>query len=99
MNSGFSSPTNSISSSGGIVSFYLVFYSSTTMAPGNSYYIANISGGCKPSGVRTINYTSSGRTWTITIYPSGAMEAFLNYGSPSADPYVTIGFTSLSFNL
>lgn len=98
MNSGYSSPTNSVSASGSVVSFYLVFYSTSAMTAGNSYSVATINGGCKPSQTRYINTTISGRSWSITIYPSGQMTWTLVSG-PTLNPYSTVGTSTLSFNL
>ncbi len=99
MASGFYSPTNGISSGGGVVSFYLVFYPVATMQPGTTYYLASISGSCRPSAVRTINYSTGGRNWIITIYPGGTMDVYLQPGSPAVNPYTTIAFSSLNYNL
>jgi hypothetical protein len=97
---GFSNIYNSISSSGGVVTFNFVLYpSSGTMQPGASYSIAMINGACKPSGVRTIQYSSAGRNWTISIYPSGQIDAYLNYGSPQVNQYSSISFGTINYNL
>jgi len=99
MNSGFNNTTNSILNNGTSVSFYMVFSSNTIMSPGGTYYVANITGSCRPSATRTINYSSSGRNWTITIYPSGAMYWYLAYGSTSVPANYTFGTSSLTYNL
>lgn len=97
--SGFSLPTSSISTSGGVVSFYIVFYSTAVMQPGSSYLVATISSNCRPSATRTINYSQSGRTWTITIFSSGEMYWSLSSGSTSVPANTTIGTSTLTFNL
>lgn len=98
-NTGFSMSTSGISSSGNTISFYMVFYPTSTMQPGSSYLVATINGSCKPSGVRTINYQTGGRDFTITIYPSGEVYWYLSTYSPSVDPNTTIGTGTLYFNL
>lgn len=83
MFSGYSSISNSISSSGGTVSFSLNFYPvGSSMTTGNEYVIAIIDGSCRPSGTRTININASGRSWLLTIFASGHIRARLNGGSP-----------------
>lgn len=99
MSSGFSSPTNSITNNSGVVSFYIVFYSTSSMLAGNSYTVATINGGCRPSVIRTINTTAGGRTWTITIYPSGQMSWQMASGSATLNPNTTVSTLTLSYNL
>lgn len=99
MSSGYSSPTNGLSSNGTSVSGYLVFYStSTTMSPGYSYTIGTISGTCRPSATRTFTTTSSGRTWTVTVAASGLISVQMAYGSSSVSPGTTVNLT-ISYNL
>ncbi len=82
MMSGYSSPSNSISTTSGNVSLYIIFYSSTSMVAGTSYTIANISTSCRPlSGSRTMTYASSGRTWTITVQSNGNMQVQFSGGT------------------
>jgi YD repeat-containing protein len=98
--SGFGLATSSISSSAGIASFYIVFYpTSTTMNPGNSYLVATINGGCRPSTTRTVSYSSGGRNWVITIYSNGQMYWYLSPGSTSVSTGTTIGTSTLTYNL
>lgn len=99
MNPGYNLVTSSISASGGTASFYIVFYPTSTMSPGNTYIVATINGGCRPSATRTINYSASGRSWTITIYPNGQMYWYLQYGSTPVNPYSTVGTSTLTYNL
>jgi YD repeat-containing protein len=99
VSSGYSSPTNGLSSNGTTVSGYFVFYStSTTMTPGFSYQIATINGGCVPSGTRTFSSSSGGRTWNVTIYSNGQMYVQLAYGSPNLTPGSSTSI-NLSYNL
>jgi YD repeat-containing protein len=99
MNYGFTNATNSIYNNGTSVQFYMAFYSNTVMNPGISYYVGNITGSCRPSSTRTINYSSSSQNWTITIEPSGVMYWYLNYGSTPVPAYSTIGTSTLTYNL
>ncbi len=99
MSFGYSTPTNSISNNGGTVSFYLVFISNAGMTAGNTYTLATINGSCRPSVTRTINYSSSGRNWTITIYPSGQMTWYLGFGSTPVNPGASVGTSTLNYSL
>jgi len=98
MSSGFTSPTNGLSSNGTAVSGYLVFYSSSTMSAGNSYQIGTISGTCRPSVTRTFTTTSIGRTWTVTVAQSGTISVQMAYGSSSVSAGTTVNLT-ISYNL
>jgi YD repeat-containing protein len=98
MNSGYTYVTGGLSNNGGVVSFYLVFYRNEQMTEGNTYTVATVNGSCRPSAIRTINYSSAGRSWTITIYPSGQMDWYLNYGSTTVDAYSTVGTSTLTYN-
>jgi YD repeat-containing protein len=99
MASGFSSPTNSISNNGTTTSFYIVFYSSSTISQGSSIFMGTVNGGCVPLAMRSVSFSSSGRSWTITIYPNGQMYIQLQYGSPSLSPYSTVSSPSMTYNL
>jgi hypothetical protein len=99
MSSGYSTPTNSISSNGTTVSFYMVFYPSITMNLGSSYLVATINGSCRPSVIRTITTTVAGRNWNITIYPTGEMYWQIGYGSTALSPYSSVGTSTLTYNL
>jgi YD repeat-containing protein len=96
--SGYSSPTSSIANNGTSASGYFVFYPTSTMTPGNNYLVATVNGGCRPSAVRTFSTTGSGRTWTVTVYPSGEMYVQMAYGSASLSPNSTVSVT-ISYNL
>ncbi len=96
---GYTIPTSSISSSGGVVSFYITFFSSSAMTAGNTYSIATINGSCRPSATRTINYSTGGRSWTITITTGGQMLWKLNTGSPTLNANTTMNTTTLTYNL
>jgi hypothetical protein len=98
MNSGFSSPTNSISNSGSSASGYLAFYSGSSISPGYSVKVAAINGGCRPSGTRTFTTSSAGRTWTVTVYSNGDLYVQLSYGSAALTPYSTASL-SISYTL
>jgi hypothetical protein len=97
---GFTSVYNSISNTNGVVLFYLIFYSSSSIQPGQGYNIATINGGCRPTAQRTINYnTTGGRSWTITIFANGVVSVYLNPGSTPVSPNSTVGLASLTYNL
>ncbi|MDX1955744.1 MAG: DUF5977 domain-containing protein [Chitinophagaceae bacterium] len=99
MNSGYTSPSSNITNNGSSVSFYLVFYSSSSIVQGTSYQVATINGSCRPSVTRTINTTAGGRNWTITIYPDGRVFWQMAYGSATLNPYTTISTSTLTYNL
>ncbi len=98
MQAGFSSPTNGINNTGGTVSSYLVFTATNSMQLNTSYYIANITSGCLPTGVRTIYTTSAGRNWTIVIYPGGQVYVTPTSGSAVA-ANTTTSFSGVTYTL
>jgi hypothetical protein len=80
--SGYSSPFNTISSSGNTASFTLVVYpTNSTMTLYSTYTVATISTGCRPATTQTMSVNTSGRTFLVMIYPSGQVTAQLVYGS------------------
>jgi Family of unknown function (DUF5977) len=82
MASGFSSPYNTISSTGNTVSFNLVFYpTNSAMNLYSTYTVATISTGCRPAATRTFSVNTSGRTFLVMIYSSGQVSVQLVYGS------------------
>lgn len=95
MASGYSSPSNSISNNAGTVSLNMVFMSvSSPMIPGTSYTIATINGGCRPSATRVFSVTPpGGRTWQVTINPSGQMSVKITSGT-SLSPGGTVSINS-----
>jgi YD repeat-containing protein len=100
MSSGYNLITSSISNSGSTAGGYIVFVAtSTTITAGNTYTIATINGSCKPSGTRTFNISSIGRTWTVTVYTSGQMTVQTAPGSAPVSPGTTISFSSFSYAL
>ncbi len=99
MSMGYTNVTSNLSSNGSTASFYLVFYRNAAMTAGNTYGVATINGSCRPSATRTINYSNSGRNWTITIYPSGQMLWYLAPGSTPVSPNQTVSTSTLSYNL
>ncbi|MFN8291996.1 MAG: DUF5977 domain-containing protein [Chitinophagaceae bacterium] len=98
INPGFTSVTNNIYNNGSTASFYMVFYSSSVMIPGNNYTIATINGSCRPSATRTITTTAGGRTWSITITPTGQMTWKITSGT-ALPANTTVGTSTLSYNL
>lgn len=97
-NAGYNSISNSFTSSNGVVSFYMAFYRNTTMTAGNTYFIGTINGGCRPSTTRSITFSSSGRTWTITIYANGQMHWYLMPGSATVNSNSVISCSTQTFN-
>lgn len=96
-NAGYNSISNSFTSSNGVVSFYMAFYRTTTMTAGNTYFIGTINGGCRPSTTRSITFSSSGRTWTITIYANGQMYWYLMPGSATVNSNSVISCSTQTF--
>ena len=81
MNSGFNSPTNEITAVGGIIDFYMVFFSSSTMNPGTVYNIATFGTPCAPTVNRFTTANYSGRTWQVELTPSGGFSASITSGT------------------
>jgi YD repeat-containing protein len=95
----WSIPTSSISSSGGLVSFYIVLYTTSSKTWTNANVVATINGGCVPSATRSFAKTDgSGRLWEMVISTSGQLSIRLLSGSP---PGVgsTISFTGCGYSL
>ncbi|HWB91753.1 MAG TPA: DUF5977 domain-containing protein [Puia sp.] len=90
---------NTISSSGSTVSFTLVFVS-----PSNGYTggtIGSITGGCLPSGTRTVSVTDGGnssRHWSVTIQTNGSVSISFQSGPATTNTYPPIVLSG-SFNL
>ncbi len=98
MSSGYSNATNSITSSGSTVSFYLVFYSTaSTISAGINYTITTINGVCRPSVNRTFTATGGGRTWQVTITTTGSMTVQITSGTSIG--IGISGYISGSYNL
>jgi YD repeat-containing protein len=98
VNSGFSSPTSSFSNSGTSVSFYFVFYSTSTMSSGIEYNVGTIGVSCRPSIARQMYFTSGGRSWTVTVYPDGRMTVLIASGT-SVSPYSSVATPTLTYSL
>ena len=81
-------PTTSVSSSGTTVNFNLTF-----VAPTNGYTsgtIGTITGGCIPTGTRSLNVTdgsSSSRHWNVTINTSGSVSISMTSGTAPTNSY------------
>jgi YD repeat-containing protein len=98
MASGYTKVTGSINNNGTTASGYLVLYSSGSINPGSVYTVATINGTCRPSATQTIFYSSLGRSWTITIYPSGQMTWQLTSGT-GLSPNTVVGIDNFTYNL
>jgi len=86
---------NTLSSTSTTVSFNLVF-----IPPANGYYggtLGTISGGCIPSGYRNVTVADGahpGRTWSVSISPTGVVSISIGTGpagTTSYPPIVLIG--------
>ena len=73
--------TGNIVNYGTYVSFYFVFYSTTTMLVNTSYLIANISSNCRPYSPRVINFKSNGRDCTYQINVDGSVYFRIETGT------------------
>ena len=81
--SGYGILTSGISSSGGVVTFNIVFNSTSGTANwGSTNVIASIDGTCRPSVARIFNIIEGGRTWQVTVAPSGMFSVILIGGTP-----------------
>ena len=97
---GFTTVSNQINNNGSTASGYFVFYPSASMQPGITYNVATINGNCRPSATRTILYSSSGRNWVITIYPTGQMTWLLTSGPATAvAPNTTVQLNTFTYPL
>lgn len=98
MEYGFNYVTSGFSSSGSSVSFYIVFYTSdpSSVSWSNTNLLGTITGSCKPSSTRVLSMSENGRTWEVTIYPSGQLYIRLISGTA---PSNTIGLSGGSYAL
>lgn len=80
---GYNIVTSGVTSSGGTVSFYIVFnsLSGTTYWPAINQ-VATINGACKPNSTKVFTMTESGRTWQVIITNTGAFSVQLLGGTP-----------------
>jgi YD repeat-containing protein len=90
--------SSTISSSAGVVSFYMVFNATTTLYPNTSYWVATINGGCKPTTSVSFSASFAGRIWNIVIDPDGKMYFKIVSGSPYP-PASTNSTGTLTYNL
>lgn len=97
-NPGYSSPGNGINNDGTSVSFGFAFFRNSTMSPGTPYNIGTINGSCKPSGSRTLTFTSTGRTWSLVVSTTGQMTLTITSGEP-LPPNTVMGTPTLTYNL
>jgi YD repeat-containing protein len=98
MSSGYTAVSDGITNNGSSVSFYMAFYSSSTINPGQPYYVGTITGSCIPSSTQTLTTTSLGQTWTVTISTAGLVSWEMTSGS-ALSPNTTIGGSTLTYNL
>jgi hypothetical protein len=98
MSSGYTLLTSNITNNGTTASGYFVFSSFGPMQPGTTYSVASINGGCKPSGTRTFSVVTGGRTWNVSIFPSGQMTWQMTSGT-AVPANTSIAWNSFTYNL
>ena len=81
INSNYFFVGGSISNNGTTATLGLAFYGYNTINPGTPYVIGTINGGCRPSGSRTLTFSSNSRSWTLTIDPGGNMTLVMTSGT------------------
>jgi hypothetical protein len=96
--SGYSTVVTNASASGSTVTFVMVFYPSSTMFAGSSYFIGTINGVCRPSTTRTVTTTAGGKTWQLTFYTNGQIYAQIISGGDVTSG-MTVPFTNVSYTL
>jgi hypothetical protein len=80
--SGYTNYYNSLSNNGTTVSFILSFgVNSTAMDPGNSYFVAWLPDGFKPSVNRSVMLDCYGATWEVIFTPYGTVYCKIVSGS------------------
>jgi Family of unknown function (DUF5977) len=95
---GFSMLTSSISSNGSMVSFYIVFRPNSTGTNWGSDNQIAILTNCRPSAIRTFIMTENGRTWKVSVYPTGQFYIRLVSGSAPTS-FNPISLTGGSYSL
>ena len=98
INSGYNDLSHGINGNGTTVSFGFALFSYSTMSPATPYIIGTINGGCKPSGSRTLTFSTSGRTWSLVVDTTGQMTLTMTSGS-ALPPNTVIGTNTLTYNL
>ncbi len=98
MKPGYTKIVGEMSKSGTTISFYMAFYPTSVMQAGTYYLVATVSPSCRPLATRSITCTTDGRTWLITIYPSGEMYWKITSGS-ALNAYSAVGTPTLTYTL
>ena len=99
INSGYYAIASGASTSNGTTTFYMVFtITGGVITPGTLLNIGTITGICRPSAARYVTVNTDGRTWVLTIYPSGQVEARLVNG-PNVNQGTTVAFNNVQYNL
>jgi hypothetical protein len=97
---GFDIVTSSISSSGGVVTFYIVVSSLTGTTNWTTSNQVAIVGGCRPSATRTFNVTAGALTWEVVVTPAGAFSVRLISGTPpSGSATIGLSGSACTYNL
>lgn len=80
---GYTISSSSISSSGSVAMFYIVFNSSSGLTNWSSgaIQVATVNGTCNPSATNVLSVTENGRTWQVTISSAGAFTVQLLSGT------------------
>ncbi len=87
------------STSNGTTTFYMIFnVNGGTITLNSNIIIGQITGECRPSAVRYVTVNTDGRTWVLTIYTSGQVEARLVNGA-TVNPGTTVAFSNVQYNL
>ncbi len=93
--------SSGINASGGVVTFYiaLVVPASASGTWGNTITVATVNGGCRPTATRTFTKSDmSGRSWQISVSPSGQTTIKLLSGTAPSTGNI-INLTGCSYNL
>lgn len=93
---GFNNVDNSFILVGSTISFYMAFWTTSTMLSNTSYLLANVGAGARPSTPQNITYTTANRNWVIIITPSGDIYLRITNGSDFSG---SVGFGTLSYTL
>jgi len=101
MNSGFSAPSSGVQNNNGTVTGHLTWVNNSSMNPGVTYTIGQVTNNCVPSASRSFPVTTSitgvgSVTWTVTITSSGDIKVSSGSTIPA---HSTIAFSSFSYSI
>lgn len=92
---GWGTPYSNFYTSGTTVNFSVVLYHSGAITWSSSNQAGTITGGCVPPGYRGTTVTENGRTWGVSISPTGQMSIQLYTGTPPGSSFQLTGSYSL----